>query len=180
METKSQIDPENVPSAGKGLRAFWNGLRGESGGALIELALVVGLLGVPMLLGTAEMGMLAYDSIEVTDAANAGALYGMRSSTFAANTSAITTAAQTEAADFGTRLGVTPSTFYVCSTAVTGTQYTGTNAQTNAQTACTGGSTHALEFVQVLTSVTVTPPILCPGLPNSWTLHGASVMEVEQ
>jgi len=130
METKSQIDAENVPSAGKACGRFGNGLRGESGGALIELALVVGLLGVPMFAGNAEMGMLAYDSIEVTDAANAGALYGMRSSTFAANTSAITTAAQTEAADFGTRLGVTPSTFYVCSTAVTGTQYTGTNAQT--------------------------------------------------
>jgi Flp pilus assembly protein TadG len=180
MKTEANIDLRNIPTARMSLRARWRGLRGENGSALLELALVVGLLGVPMLLGTAQMGILVYDSIEITDAANAGALYGMQSSTFAANTSGITTAAQAEAADFGTKLTVTPSTFYVCATAVGGTQYTGTNAQSNATAACTGTGNAALEFVQVLTSDAVTPPVLCPGLPKTFTLTGTSVMEVEQ
>jgi Flp pilus assembly protein TadG len=180
METGGNIDLRNIPRERASLRVCLRGLRAETGSALIELALVVGLLGVPMLLGTAEMGILAYDSIEVTDAANAGALYGMRSSTFSADTTGITTAAKAEASDFATIMTVTPTTYYVCATAVTGTQYTGTNAQTNAAAACTGTNNHALQFVQVGTSVSVTPPILCPGLPKTFTLHGTSVMEVEQ
>lgn len=154
--------------------------RSESGSALVELALVVGILGVPFLMGTGEMGILVYYSIEVTNAANAGALYGMRSQTFAADTAGMTTAAQADASDFGTRLGVTPSTYFVCATAVTGTQYTGTSAKTNATAACTGTNNHALQFVQVNTSVTVTPPIKWPAIPSSFTLNGTAAMEVEQ
>jgi Flp pilus assembly protein TadG len=180
METEIKIDLRSISKASASLRARWRGLRGDSGGALLELALVAGLLGVPLLLGTAEMGILAYDSIEITDAANAGALYGMQSSTFAANTSGITTAAQADATNFGTGLSVTPTTYYVCATAVTGTQYTGTNGQTNATAACTGAGNHVLQFVQVGTSASVTPPIQCPGLPKTFTLNGTSVMEVEE
>jgi len=154
--------------------------RGEAGGALIELALAVSVLGVPLLLGTAEMGLVVYDSIEVSDAANAGAMYGMQSPTYATNTSGMTTAAQADAADFGARLNVTPAWYYVCALAVGGTQYTGANAQANATAACTGAGNHALEFVQVNTSATVTPAIHCPGLPQSFTLTGQSAMEVEQ
>ena len=178
MQMRRLIIPRSVRRLRERLRHRL--IRGESGSALIELALVVGILGVPLLLGTAEMGILGYDSIEVADAANAGALYGMRSQVFAADNTDMTAAAQAEASDFGTNLGVTPSTYYVCASAVTGTQYTGTNAQANAQAACTGTNNHAIQLVQVNTSITVTPPVRCPGLPSSFTLHGTSVMEVEQ
>lgn len=155
-------------------------LGGESGNAMIELAVVASFLGVPMFLGTAETGLLVYDSIEVSNAANAGASYAMQSLTYAANTTGITAAARADATDFGTALTASSSTYYVCSLSEGGTQYTGTNAQANATAACTGTSNHALEFVQVSTSATVTPPIHCPGLPTSFTLRGYSVMEVEQ
>lgn len=133
-----------------------------------------------MLLGTGEMGLVVYDSVEVSNAAHAGAMFGMQSLTYAANTSGITSAAQSEASDFGANMTVTPTAYYACSSAIGGTQYTGANAQSNANTACTGSTNHALEFIKVTTSVTVTPTVRCPGLPHTFTLTGSSVMEVEQ
>jgi hypothetical protein len=126
------------------------------------------------------MGILVYDSIEISNAANVAAAYGAQSLTYAASTAGMTTAAQTEAADFGTALSVTPTTYYACSSALGGTEYTGANAQSNATAACTGTGNHALEFVKVTTSAAVTPAIHCPGLPGSLTITGSSVMEVEQ
>ena len=167
------------------LRAFRSrvlqskGIPDDSGSALVELAVIFSFLGIPLVIGTAQMAILVQDSIEVESAAHAGALYGMQSLTFASETSAITTAAQAEAADFGTNLSVTPTTFYACSLAEGGTQYTGASAQTNATSACTGGTNHALEFVQVQTSVSVTPLIHWSRLATAFTLRGSSVMEVE-
>lgn len=155
-------------------------MQDDRGSALLEVAFVTALLAAPLLAGTSQMGFLVYDSIEVSSAAHTGALYAMQSSTYAADTTGITSAARAEAADFGANLTVNPSTYYACSNAEGGTQYTGASAQSNAQTACTGSGNHALEFVQVNTSATVTPPVHCPGLPNSYTLRGTSVMEVEQ
>jgi hypothetical protein len=126
------------------------------------------------------MGIMVYDSIEISNAARAGAAYAMQSVTYAANTSGIIAAAQAEASDFGTKLAVTPFIYYACSNAITGTQYTGANAQTNAKSACTGGTNHAIEFVQVTTSITITAPIHCPGLTQTFPMSSSSVTEVEQ
>jgi Flp pilus assembly protein TadG len=152
----------------------------ESGNALVELTVLVAILGVPLLLGTAEIGLMVYDSIEISNAARAGTAYAMQSSTFASNTSGIITAAQADASDFGTRLTVTPLVYYACSNSITGTQYTGTNAQANATSACVGGTNHPIQFVQVTTSITITPHIHCPGLPTSFPITSSSVTEVQQ
>jgi Flp pilus assembly protein TadG len=158
-----------------------SGLDGESGNALVELALVFALFGIPMLLGTVEMGYVVYDSVEISNAANAGALYGMQNATSAASSAGITTAAQGEAPEFGTKLTVTPTTFYVCTSAVGGTQYsTASYTQAQVTAKCAGSGNHALEFIQVLTSATATPPVQCPGLAKTFTLGGTSVMEVEK
>jgi Flp pilus assembly protein TadG len=155
-------------------------LKCERGSALVEVALIVSLFGIPLLIGTSEMGFLGYDSMEVSDAASAGASYAMNSATYAANTAGITTAAQTEAPDFGTALTVTTSNYYACSLALSGTQYTGASAQANATAGCTGTSNHPVQLVSVGTSATVTPKVRCPGLPATFTVTGSSVMEVEQ
>ena len=160
--------------------AVCQSMRGESGSAVVEMALVCAFLAPPLILGTGEMGILVYDSIEVSNAANFAATYGAQSLTYAASTSGMTTAAQTEATDFGTALSVTPTTYYACSSALAGTEYTGANAQSNANAGCTGTGNHALEFVKVTTSATVVPAVHCPGLPGSLTITGSSVMEVEQ
>jgi len=152
-------------------------LRDRSGSSIIELALIIACVGAPLMLGTAQVGFLVYDSIEISNAAHAGAMFGMMSNANANNSTAITTAAQTEASDFGTNLSVTPTVYWACSTAESGAQYTTSAAAT---TACTGSGNHPLEFVQVVVSTSATPPIHFPGLPASYTLGSTSVMEVEE
>jgi Flp pilus assembly protein TadG len=151
--------------------------RGEGGAALIELAVTLGLLGVPMLLGMIDMATLIYSSIEITDAAHAGAMYGMVSSTYAADSSSIRAAAQADAPDFGTGLTVTPTVYYACSSSLNGTRYT---AQSAAVSACTGSGNHALEFIQVVASASVKPGFHFPGLPATFPISVTSVMEVEE
>jgi len=47
-------------------RCKW--LRNDQGQAQVELAVIFAFLGLPILLGTVQMGILVYDSIEVTNA----------------------------------------------------------------------------------------------------------------
>ncbi len=163
------------------MRARCRRLGGESGNAMLELALVFSLLGIPLLLGTVEMGYVVYYSVEIANAANAGALYGMQNATDAASSSGITTAAQAEAPDFGSKLTVTPSTYYACSHAAGGTQYsTASYSLAQAAAKCSGTGNHAVEFIQVAASATATPPIDCPGLAKTFSLGGTSVLLVEQ
>lgn len=152
-------------------------LQRTDGNSMVELALLVSLFGAPMLVGTSEVAFLTYDSIEVTNAAHAGAMYGMISSTFAADSSGVTAAAQAEAPDIGSTVNVTPTIYYACSAAVDGTQY---STQIGANTACTGTGNHSLEFIQVVTSATITSPFQFSGLPKTVTFGGTSIMEVQE
>ena len=61
-------------------------LKDNAGNAALEFAFAFGIFGTPMLLGTSELALLIYDSIELSNCAHAGAMYGMMSSTFAADT----------------------------------------------------------------------------------------------
>jgi|GEM_PF-2376809 len=154
--------------------------RDDSANALVELAVIFSFLGIPFILGTAEMATLTYCSMENSNAAHAGACYGMRSATFAQATSGIASAARAESPDVASTLTVTSSIFYTCSNSPGGIQFTGLTAQLLASLACTGGSNHPLEFVKVTTSTVVTPPFHSPGLPTTFTLTATSIMEVEQ
>lgn len=150
----------------------------NSGNAALEFALAFGLIGTPLMLGTSEIAALIYDSIELSNCAHAGAMYGMMSSTFASDTSGIQTAAQSDAADFGSNVTVTSSSYYACSSAVDGTQYT---TQTAAAAVCpANASNHYLQFITVVASMSITPPVQIPGTPKSWTVNGVSTMEVQE
>jgi Flp pilus assembly protein TadG len=149
----------------------------ETGSALIETTIALGLFGVPLLLGTVYTGVLLTDYIDITNAAHSGAIYAMRSSTFAEDTAGIVSAAQADAPHIGSALTVTSSIYYVCSDSQDGTQYT---TQSNANAACTGASTHPLEYVQVTASAPITPPATFPGMPKTMTLSSTSAMEVEE
>jgi Flp pilus assembly protein TadG len=159
------------------LRSRWHGLRCEEGSALVELSVTVGLLFVPILLGTVDTATVVYSSIEVSDAAYAGAMYGQVSATNAADTANIRAAAQADAPHFGTGLTVTPTVFYACSSAIGGTQY---STQAAAVSACTGTGNHALEFLQVAASASVKPAFHFAGLPATFTVNDTSVMEVAE
>ena len=154
------------------------GLRAKAGNASIELALTLSFFAAPMMLGTTEVAFLIYDSIEISNAAHAGAVYGMMSSTFAGDSAGIRDAAQSEATDLGGNLTVTSTTYYACSASLGGTQYP---TQSAASAACPANATnHYLQFVQVASSAAVKSPIGVPGLPRTWTLKGFSVMEVQE
>jgi hypothetical protein len=151
--------------------------RDEAGSAVVELGLTLAILGVPLFVGTSYFGVLLIDQIEVANAAHAGAMYAMTSSTFAEDSSNIVAAAQAETNRFGSSLNVTPSIYYACSNAISGTQYT---TQALANTNCTGSTTHSLEFISVTASASVTPPGSFPGFASTVTISSTSVMEVEE
>lgn len=171
-----------------GLPARCRHFCGDSGQALAEFAVILAAIGIPLLMGTTDLAVLVYRSIEVSNAAHAGVLYGMTSATAASDTSTIAAAVKSEAADFNSSdLTITQKTYYACSAAEDGTQYTGTGNQVNstalanAVAACPSGATnHYLEFVQVTVSAPVTPPFRCPGLPSTFHLNSTSVIQVVQ
>jgi hypothetical protein len=98
----------------------------------------------------------------------------------AADTTGITTAARANVPQLGTALSVTPSVYYACSTNIAGTRYTGAQAQTNAEAACTGTANRAVQFLQVSTTASVTPPLKFPLMPATYSLVGNAVVEVQQ
>lgn len=159
------------------LRRLWRALAHEGGNAVAELAVGVTFLLAPVLLGTTELGYMIYNSIEISNAAHAGALYASHSTTYAADTADIQAVARAEANDIGSNLTVTTTTYFVCSGAITGTQY---STQALAAAVCPSSSTtnHYLLFVKVTTSAPVASPVSFPWLASSWTLTGSSIMEV--
>lgn len=163
-------------SGGTAIRSRCRDLRGDTGEAIVELVLIVCFFFVPLILGTTDMATLVYDSIEISNAAHAGAMAGMLNSAQAEDNSTMTSAAQGEASDFlPENVAVTPSVHYACNNAQGGTQFTTLSA---ANLACTAPS-YAIEFVQVAVSAPAALPFHCCGIPATITLNSESVMEVQ-
>jgi Flp pilus assembly protein TadG len=142
-------------------------LRSESGNALFELALGIGVLAT-VVIGSVEFGRIAYASIEVNDAARAGASYGAESRTYAADNANVTNAAKKDAPDV---TNMTATATYWCKCA-------DGSASTCGATDCT--SSRILEYVTVNTTAGVKALFYVPGLPRSYTVTGNAVMRVEQ
>ena len=142
-------------------------LRSRSGSALVELALVVPCL-VVILLGAVEFAMLAYESIEVSDAAHAAAAYGSESAGAAGDTTGIRSVAAASANDIS-GVVTTPTVFYSCSS-------TPATQNTTPPTGCSSTDS-VLTYIQVTTSATVTMPIHIRGI-GIYTLNGLAIMRV--
>ena len=142
-------------------------LASESGASFVEVALVLGILGPLMLLGTAGAAVLIYSSIEVSDATHAGAAfaaeYYKNNSSTLPTASQVTTAAQNDAPEITTMLK------------------SGTSLSVSMATGCNGGAATAgntvpscgagvLPYVQVTTQAQVMPLTTFVGLPNSITM----------
>lgn len=69
----------------------------QSGQALVELALAMSFLLVPLLIGVAELARVSYVAIEVANAAKAAAQYGAQNGTTSADTTGMKTAAINDA-----------------------------------------------------------------------------------
>lgn len=147
----------------------------EGGGALIELAFVMAFLLPAMVFGVLEFGGLAYDYIEVCDAANAGAAYAAQyyighSSALPATT-AVTTAATNDSPELQTALK--------SGTTFTAAMYTGcgTGAATAGNTVPTCTSP-AQPYVQVKVTATVVPLLTFPLFSSSYTMTDTATMNL--
>ena len=149
-------------------------LRGDAGNSLVEVSLLVSFFGVPLLLGVTEVGRIAYSAIEVSNAARAGAAFASESVSTSTDTTDTKQAALNEASDI-TGMTVTQSTVCVCSSAP-GTTVTCSSSATT----CSPAPNHAIQFVQVNTSLTINPIFHMPSLPSSITLKGQETMRVGQ
>lgn len=143
----------------------------ESGQALVELAMVMafGSFLTVLVLGVVEFGKLAYWSIEVSNAAKAGAQYGATNSwTATSDPTGVQNAAAAAAPDLPS-ITATPTSSCICTT-------------TGAVLAsCTGTCAGAIKSaITVNTSVTVTPPYKLRAFPASYTLTGSATQECSQ
>jgi Flp pilus assembly protein TadG len=158
-------------------------LRLSKGQAFVELALVLPVFTL-LLVGIAEVGRLAYASIEVNNAARAGVSYAAQTSTTAGDnqtTGGIVLAAKQDAGDiFSGNLTVTPT--YSCSCeGPTGTitSFASCDKSVTNLTSCPSTS-RIVEFVQVNTSAPVGTLFHFPGIPSTVTLRGQATMRVQQ
>ena len=143
---------------------------GELGSSLVELALVMPLFTL-MLLGAAELGWLAYDSVEVSNAAYAGAIYGAQDHTTAMDTTNMKAAAIKDGANV---VGMTATAVTSCACS-SGTTITCANAAANC-----AAPARIFEMVQVNTTATLHPVIRVAALPVFFTLHGQAILRVER
>jgi hypothetical protein len=162
-----------------GIAAFKAGLRPlrrESGASLVEVALVIGILAPAMLFGTAGAAGLVYASIEVSDAAHAGAAYAAEyyianSNTALPTSTQVASAVQNDAPELtavlmpGTSLTVTMATGCNGGSATTG----------NSIPSC---GTGVLPYVQVTTQATVVPFTAFAGLPSSLTMSSRATINL--
>ncbi|MGB0034295.1 MAG: TadE/TadG family type IV pilus assembly protein, partial [Candidatus Acidiferrales bacterium] len=147
----------------------------EAGSAVLELAFLLPLL-MLMLVGTIDLGRLAYMSIEVSNAARAGVQYGQQSSDTSSDLAGMQTAATNDAPDLvGAANGnLTATATYWCQCS------DGSSVTANCTTTPPCGGTHLLNYVKVTTSATYKPWIPYPGIPPSLTLNGKAVMRAGQ
>jgi Flp pilus assembly protein TadG len=151
--------------------------RHESGQALVELALVAPVL-LALVFGIADFCRVFYASITVSNAARAGAQYGLRTG-FYNQIGGMQAAA---AADAGTKFAsmtVTPTFYCICGTnPITSTHYSSYAAAKTACSAMTPPVNPSI-WVDVTTNYTFTTFTSFPGFPNSVALSGRAQMRAQ-
>jgi len=148
----------------------------ENGSSLVETALILSILGPPLLLGTVQIGGVLNSSIEISNAAHAGAAYAAQyyiqhtSSSLPPQTNVVT-AVQNEAPELMRMLA--PSTNLTVNMS-TGCG-TGVATAGNSLPSCSPG---VQPFVQVTTEASVSPIIRFPGLPGAMTIRGNALVNL--
>jgi len=146
----------------------WSG-----GQSIVEFAVAVGVLSL-ILVVAADFARVFYFSIAVNNAARAGAQYGSQTVITAANSSGMTTAATTD----GSNIPGLSATASQCTCEPQASPPPIEPCTSISSTYCAANSTAT--FVTVNTSAPFTTIVHYPGLPNSFTLKGKAVMQVEQ
>jgi Flp pilus assembly protein TadG len=161
-------------------------MRDEEGSSLVELSVALYFLLIPLVLGIVGVGMLVYDSIEVSHAAHEGAsyasyIYRAKGNFDVTTLGNVTTFAEAAEPDIpASALTTTPVTVTCgCLTA-------GSSATTAVTGACTTGAAIACAsnatplFVTVTTQANVTPLVNLSwlGFPATVQLNGLSTFEL--
>jgi len=158
----------------------WKIFRRDEGAALVELALITTFL-MSTTAALVGIGVLVFDSIEVADAAHAGASYAaeyfrMNAQAFPANVAAVTTAAMP---DIRSSYLAAPGVYCGCesTTATTAVKNLSCTLPVKSTT-CTGGT--PILFVTVTTQANI--PVLFNlrrfGFPSTISLNGSATYEL--
>jgi len=151
--------------------------RSDAGQALVEAALVLPFFFL-LILASLETGTIAYNAIEVANAAEAGALFASQSRANAANTTGIQQAATNDASNVSSIVAATPTTTCACQNS-SGTLTNLPSCAASSTSTCAVGS-QVIEWVNVVTTATIHPLFQFPGVPTTLTLHGSATMRVAQ
>lgn len=181
MSSRALVQEKGFGGSCRRFLADWVAKAAPEGGAsLVEVALMLPFLGL-LLLGVIDFGRAYYLSIEVQNAAEAGALYGSQNVT---NITGMEDAATNDAADVKGAADVTwttPTATNGCEcsngTSVTPSSTPTTNACPSPPTC--GTSLSVVNYVTVTTKATYTTWLhkwIIPGLPTSITLNGSATM----
>lgn len=164
--------------------------RDSCGAALVELAVTTPLFFL-LIVGSMELGRIAYFAVVVQNAARAGASYGSVNISNANQISNVQQAAKNDAPDVSDLIVVSPGQVCVCETIDPSTGNPSFNPSNDTIactdstiTNCTADSATSIQkvvqYVTVHTSANIDPLIYLPGLPKSYTLYGYSALRILQ
>jgi Flp pilus assembly protein TadG len=165
LQIKGRFLHKIFSSAGVMWRALATSAAGDS---LVEMAFVLPLL-TPLLLGVIDFGRAYYLSIEVSNAARAGAQYGVLNPT---DTSGMEQAATNDARDVPGGVSPTAASGCECSD--------GSSGQSPCPATPPSCAVNVVNYVQVSTTATYTPMIKWPGIPSSIAMKGYAMMRTPQ
>jgi Flp pilus assembly protein TadG len=148
---------------------FSKALSSERGSSLVEMALVLPVLFL-LLLGVVDFGRAYYLAIEVSRAANTGALYGSQNPT---DTAGMQSAAVLDAPDV-------PSFTTASVTATYGCECSDGSSPVVSCTTSPTCSTNVVNYVQVSTSVSYSAMFPYPGIPSPLILRGSARIRAGQ
>jgi Flp pilus assembly protein TadG len=138
----------------------------EQGTSVVETAMLMPLL-LLLLIGAVDYGRGFYAAIEVSSAAEAGALYGTLNYT---DTAGMIAMAKLDAKDIS---GLTATAIYGCECS------DGSASSANCAMALSCGA-NVVAYVDVATSATYVPILRYPGLPTSFALKGKMRLRTAQ
>jgi Flp pilus assembly protein TadG len=140
-------------------------LRSERGVATVEFALFLPILAF-LFIGIVDYALEIQETLQIQEAASAGAAYGVIPGNQENFTGMQTAAAN--AAPGVSGFSATATNIFTCSPG---------GATVTSSTSCSGYGT-PIKYVVVSTSATVPALLTYPGIPSSLTLHGSATFRV--
>jgi Flp pilus assembly protein TadG len=158
--------------------------RSERGAAFVELMIAVPVL-VVLVAGVGDFARIFYYSIELSNAARAGAQYGAANLTNASNSAGIQSTAAGASTNIAlTSANITPAVTCVCSDAtgssITATSPSANNCSAPVTTSCPTAGTHRILAVSVTATKTFNTVMNIPPIPTSMSLTRTAVERVSE